>query len=217
MLRAPGLLQILFLTLTWTAYALAGSPPPEDPHLGDPAARLLVRSPFAHGYLHGYEQGFHLGDSDFHVARVRTDNDLLHTGSHDGYRPEIGDHTSFRSGYRDGLLAGYADAIAGRDFRAYGELRELANTAADDGKAPDFDRGFHDGYGAGHKRGVRDDEGDGDFDAETSACPARPAKDGSLPASSQAYCDGYARAYTLGYADGYLTGGPPTEQVAASK
>lgn len=189
----------------------------DEPHLNGPLAKLMQHCPFAHGYLHGYEQGFHLADSDFHLGRSRENKALLQTKPADGYRSSFGDHVSFRRGFREGLLAGYADSMAGRDFRAYRDLSFYQPSAESLRFEDDVDRGYALGYQLGFRNGAQSVNTDSDFDADPEPCPAHSADDGSLPPSSRAYCDGYAKAYAIGYRDAYLAGEESATEIAARK
>ncbi len=199
--RATGYL-LLFLLLLGVAPLWGDS----DECATGPAGELIRQSAFAHGYLHGYEAGFHAGDADFHLARVRSPHERHDIDRPTGYLPEFGSRESFRSGFRQGFLVGYEDSIAGRAFRGFDSLATLAVSQVS--RPRDFDRGFEDGYQAGQRWGSGDLEADSDFDPDKGACPAKPADDGRLPESSQAYCQGYVSAYRLGYTDGYLLASP---------
>jgi hypothetical protein len=188
----------------------------DDPHFDGTMAELLEHCPFAHGYLHGYEDGFHLADADFHLGRSRGSKALLQMRATDGYRSGFGDHASFRNGYRQGLLAGYADSISGRDFRAYVDLRYY-KPGAESLHFPDVDTGYSIGYELGFRKGSQSVSTDADFDAEPAPCPARSSSDGSLPPSSRAFCDGFGNAYAIGYRDAYLSGEELTTAVTARK
>src|SRR3954463_11740886 len=96
-----------------------------DYHVGsDPAQRLFRLSPFAHGYIHGYESGFGMGDEDLQLGRG--DQQIQKTrefrSADRGYRAGFGDRESFRAGFREGLTVGYHDALIGSEFRALAEL-----------------------------------------------------------------------------------------------
>ncbi len=206
----------------WLAIVLAiicvGARAGEDRDLSGPAASLLKSSAFAHGYLHGYEAGFHIGDFDFHVDHIRDDKDLSELNNASGYRASFGSRERFRSGYREGFRAGYADSTGMRDFRAYAMLEQLspATTVA---QPKVFDEGFQDGYLAGRSRGTADLEADGDFDAVAASCPAEAANHAKHADLSDSYCDGYRRAFRIGYTDSYLTPErqPASEEVASGK
>ena len=209
MSRATGSLTIVALLLVLgVAHACVAA----DDCAAGPEADLIRQSPFAHGYLHGYEAGFHAGDADFHLARVRTLREL-ESNRLWGYQPAFGSRESFRDGFREGLVAGYQDSIAGRDFRGFQVLSAVTGSA----HPQDFDRGFADGYKAGHTRGAGDLDADSDFDPGKGTCPAKPAGDGRLPESSAAYCAGYLHAHRLGYTDGYLIALPDGSPVLASR
>ncbi len=211
MSRATGYVAVIGLLLALgAASALAA-----DDCAAGPAAELVRRSTFAHGYLHGYEAGFHAGDVDFHAARVRTPRQLRESDRPVGYLPEFGSRESFRSGFHGGFLAGYEDSIAGRDFRGFHVVAAFADS--DPAFPRDFDLGVADGYKAGQRLGIEDLQADADFNPEQAACPAKPDHDGRLPAYSEAYCSGYVAAYRLGYRDAFVrvSAAPDTSVVAA--
>lgn len=191
--------------LLLVASALPASGAGDDCAAG-PAGAVITRSSFAHGYLHGYEAGFHTGDLDFHLARHRNPRDLREAENVVGYRRDFGARASFSAGFRRGFLAGYEDSVSGRDFRAFTLLAGVS--AADLLRPADFDQGFQDGYKAGDGVGRADLDADSDFDPSRVTCPAKPAGDGRLPPSSQGYCAGYVRAYRLGYTDGFVYTSP---------
>lgn len=213
--RAPVFQKLLIATLAvfWLALPALAE---EEGHLRGPFGEFLAHCPFAHGYLHGYEEGYHLGDGDFHLGRERDSHAVLQQKTTDGYRIAFGDHSSYRYGYREGVKAGYNDSIQGREFRAYDELR-VYQPASEALSFSDVDRGYANGYGLGYRNGLQSVESGGDFDAEPAPCPARPTADGTLPAQSVAYCDGWAKAYAIGYRDAYLSREMTATQVAAKK
>ncbi len=214
MFRARSLCKLLIALLI--VLAIPACYAEDDPHLGGALGDFFAHCPFAHGYVHGYEEGFHIGDADFHLGRERADRAVLQARRNNGYRTTFGNHDSYRFGYREGLLAGYNDSITGREFRAYEELR-TSRPAAQSMTFSELDRGFGIGYSLGHLAGSRSLDSDGDFDAEPAPCPAHAAADGTLPPQSAAYCDGFAKAYVMGYRDAYLTRDEQATQVAAKK
>lgn len=180
--------------VTMGAVLCAGALPAsarDDYHLAaDPARRVYQLSPFAHGYVHGYEDGFYLGDEDLHMARVpRSLQHSKESRRARGYESRFGDKDSYREGYRQGMLVGYQDAISGGEFRAITEIRRLAAMLSEAPAEPlssssaSFDRGFLEGYQAARSRSgdecSRDNNG-------------RPP----------AYCSGYRTGFRLGEADG---------------
>ena len=215
MSRAPVFqtLLIAVLAVFWLAFPASAQ---DDTHLQGEFGEFLTHCAFAHGYLHGYEEGYHLGDGDFHLGRERDSHAVLQQKVSDGYRTAFGDRSSYRFGYREGVTAGYNDSVLNREFRAYAELRAYQPTAQAL-SFPDVDRGFANGYDVGHHNGLQSVESGGDFDAEAAPCPARPTEDGTLPAKSVAYCEGWAKAYAIGYRDAYLSRQEATAQVAAKK
>jgi len=180
------------------AVALAATDP--EAHMNDRAGPLCARSPFAHGYLHGYEDGFHYADLDIHMGRV---NGAPHSrkGGHPEKAVPSADAVSFRSGYAEGYQAGYSDGIGGREFRAIAELRAAAaDLEAEAAVAPaGFDRGFASGYASGRQYTARNDAPINDFTYVLGYCLAS-ATDNPGPG----YCDAYTRGFRLGYNDGAL-------------
>ena len=181
------------------------------PHLASERGSLYQHSAFAHGYIHGYEQGFHLGNQDLQLARNARDinrSDLYREAA-DEYKSGFGARDAFRAGYRDGLVIGYTDATSGHSFRAIDEAR-IASARLD--AAPEasghrsgqtgkqFELGFMHGYRAGTLQGV------GDGRNRTSYRPAQAECSGAgenVPLGRE-YCGGYLRGFTFGYSDGYI-------------
>ena len=187
--RVLGICAFLLFAGAALAQNASGTMPDPDYHVTqDPAQRLFRLSPFAHGYIHGYESGFALGDQD--VQMGRGDQHIERTGEFKdadrGYRREFGDRESFRSGFRDGLVVGYHDAISGGEFRAFAELRRLATGLESSlvGNAVDqtYDGGFLAGYTAA-RQGQLDD----------CRSPNTAAK--------AHFCSGYLDGYDLGHSD----------------
>ncbi len=187
----------------------------KEEHLSDQAGELFLVSPFAHGYIHGYEDGFHNGNIDYQEGRrarpLKEFRDYRFGKS--GYQPAFGGLEPFRNGYKAGFSAGYVDAIAGREFRGVASIRVAGLALPGDAVASltdngGFDRGFADGYAlgliAGNRAGIADEE----FDASSQMCaPGSP----ETRTHSNSYCEGFTRAYALGYQDGYLS--PPAERT----
>ena len=178
-----------------------------DPHMTDAASVLYGRSAFAHGYLHGYEQGFHLADLDIQMGHllpgVQVRRDQHDRDPH--YRPTYGDKTLFVAGFKLGMRAGYSDSIAGIAFRAVSEMRQAATGLSSSGSSKPFDRGVYEGFLNGERQGAGDPHVIADFASVTTSCLAqRPGKQ----EDSQQYCDGYTRGFQLGYSDGRAERGP---------
>ncbi len=204
------LLSLLVLLIPAAVLAQA-----RDEHLADPAGELFLVSPFAHGYIHGYQDGFHNGNIDYQEARKpRPLKDFReYRLAKAGYEERFGDVRAFRSGYRDGFLAGYSDGVAGREFRGMAAIRVAAEALPGDAIADitgkgGFDQGFGDGYELGLIAGRRAGAADDDFDATNRMCAPDSPETRAHPPS---YCEGFTRAYALGYRDGYLT--PPMERT----
>ena len=165
----------------------------------DAAGTLYQRSAFAHGYLHGYEEGFHLADLDIQLGHflpgVKAHRDVrpdLH------YRSAYGDKALFSAGFKLGMRAGYADSVGGKEFRAISGLRTAADGLAAGTASKHFDRAFYEGFLSGQRQGSTDPHVVTDFAPIGSTCLQQNAKAGD----HEQYCDGYARGFQLGYGDG---------------
>jgi len=123
--RARSVVLLLMLA-TSIAYSQKNTNP-DDAFIPDPALRDYVdKTPYQHGSLHGYEDGYKTGDIDFHLQRPEPDFRKVKE-----YRAETrgyvdGDKEQFRTGYRDGYQLGYQDAKEGRPFIALERLQAAA-------------------------------------------------------------------------------------------
>jgi hypothetical protein len=179
------------------------------PHLDSERAALYQRSSFAHGYIHGYEQGFHIGNQDLQLARASRDLTKTETYRKAGeeYRPDFGKRDAFRIGYRNGMVVGYTDAMNGHSFRAIDEARIAAARLENEGVAPygaaaqnhHFELGFMDGYTAGTLQGVGDGRNRANYQPAQADCGI-----GRGQTLGETYCTGYLRGFSFGYSDGYI-------------
>lgn len=211
LIRAARLSGPAILVLAVAAFTFSSDNPPDWHVTSTPASAICLKSAFVHGYMHGYEQGFHAADLDLQMGRdARDPVKLKEYRDVAGYRNEFGDKHSFAAGYREGVRVGYADAFAGRHFRAVNGLRTAAlGLPQAAGIQPNklFDQGFATGYGAGRQQGLRDGRAGVDFQNVGVTChggkfhPFRRTDD---------YCAGYGRGYGVGYADGYINQAPST-------
>ena len=185
--------RALLLLLGLVATAAAGAK--EKPfcpnwHLGDAAPPIAHRSDFTHGYLHGYEAGFHMGDQDVHIGRDMGDAQGAFKRMPDGKKMRRSG--KFRNGFEEGFRAGYGDAFSGRRFRAIDTLRAIASPAViTDRNRAAFDSGMVNGYAmavAGEQNRLQ---------AHMDRCES------SVPGGGKdaAYCDGLRRGAKLGGAD----------------
>ena len=195
---------LLAAALLATAAVASAQKEAPDPHYAASRTSAIThKSAFVHGYLHGYEAGFHLADLDIQMglgvlgilkrkeARVVA-----------GYRREFGNKHSFESGYREGVSVGYGDGISGRAFRAVSELDAIgtgAMVAMDDLPDASFDSGFAAGYKLGQRQGLQDGRREETFTSPLPACPPQPAE---VP-NQQTFCTAYIGGYRVGYADGF--------------
>jgi hypothetical protein len=153
--RLKLLLGILFTALTLCALGVAQELSKQifdgERHTtSDPGSALYLRSAFAHGFIHGYEQGFHLADLDYHLGRTdRRLDDLHQYRNAAGFHPSFGDKKIFQRGYHEGFLQGYDDSIHSRHFRV-----EIAGEVVADGlkhfagSSQELDAGFAAGFAA---------------------------------------------------------------------
>ena len=202
-MEAAGAYVRSFLRLAVLSSILAGvsllGQSGTDPHMTDAAAALYQRSAFAHGYLHGYEQGFHIGDVDIQMGHFLPGVKARHDERPDGhYNATFGDKALFNEGFRLGLRSGYADSIGGHEFRAISELRKAADGLALDAASRPFDRAFYEGFVSGQRQGATDPHVLTDFAGVGNTCLQARANAGD----HEQYCDGYLRGFQLGYGDG---------------
>ncbi|MGZ4831389.1 MAG: hypothetical protein ACXVZQ_00585 [Terriglobales bacterium] len=196
------MLRSALLVTALLAAGLATAAESADPHYSCPRTGAIARrSAFVHGYLHGYEQGFHLADVDIQLGRSARDiRRAKEAKESEGYRHVFGDKHSFQAGFREGLRVGYADGCAGRAFRAVDQVESLfladtGNPSAD----PVFDRGFSMGYFSGQQRGLEDGRSDVSFSALLPQCPPAPSRG----IDRQSFCTAYVGGYRVGYSDGF--------------
>jgi len=156
---------------------------------------LFLDSAFAHGYRHGYDQGFHAADIDIHMGRLAqaiTKRDLRL--SRREYNSSFGNRTHFEQGYQAGFFAGYDDAFAGRDYRA-SERAKFAASGLLDALPPSrrqyFDDGFASGYASAHVKSVASEGMTLDYVEQY----CREKLLGSHPAE---YCSGFSRGFIFG-------------------
>ncbi len=191
---------LLVFTLLAAGFALAQNSP--DHHYSASRTQDITRkSVFVHGYLHGYEEGFHLADMDIQLGRGSRVIDKCHEARKaEGYRREFGDKQFFQRGFREGLRVGYADGMAGRAFRAFQQIDSIAVTSPEAGSDPVFDRGFSLGYAAGQRQGLLDGRRDSTYTPPLPACPYASAQHDR----AQNFCGAYVGGYRVGYSDGFV-------------
>jgi hypothetical protein len=191
------------LLATLLAATFAGAQTNPDSHYLAPRTQAMARqSVFVHGYLHGYEEGFHLADLDIQMGRgVRDINRCKDARQADGYRHEFGDKHFFQVGYREGLRVGYGDGAAGRAFRAVDEIEAISTASLDGVTSPGrvFDQGFSLGYSTGQRQGVEDGRRDSSFTPPLPACPPQSPRS----ADAGTFCSAYVGGYRVGYSDGF--------------
>ena len=180
-----GASRITILTFVLAVSAVCAGQTPADHHVSaDPAQRLFRASPFAHGYIHGYEAGFSMGTEDVQMGRGAQEvrKSAEYQSASEGYAAAFGSRESFRAGFRAGLAIGYRDAFSGKEFRALGELRRLA-TGVEGEAAVDrlYDGGFFAGY-----RAARQEAAD--------QCQ-------KAAAGRERFCSGFLDGYQLGESD----------------
>ncbi len=187
----------------------------------DPASTLYKRSAFAHGYIHGYEMGFHTGNFDYQMSREARDPKKLRDfkRAKEFFSPQYGTRDQFVRGYQEGFGVGYSDSYTGKEFRAARESRALAWSLREtlpgephpDGN---FDEAFSKGYKQGVTNGLQQARLDQSFSPETSGCDA---KDEVKNDPTNPYCRAYALGYQWGYSDGYNNQRTPDREVRTAK
>lgn len=204
MIRPSGITVFCLALLLFPAIGFADDANAEEVHMADPnAAALYSASIFLHGYIHGYEQGFHNADVDIHMAHgfrdVSTMSDYKKTA---GYRPAFGEKGVFERGFRQGFRVGYTDGMSGRSLRAVGMLRMAATgLSLDPRKIASFEVGVEEGYQTGQTAGLHDGRTAASFRNPIPGCT--PLDANASEAKDAAYCDGFRRAFSIGYSDGY--------------
>jgi len=123
-----------------------------DRHVqANPAGALLLNSSFAHGFRHGYDEGFRVGDLDIQMGRslrLATTQGQFRQAGHE-YKSAFGNKQSFQHGYEAGFKDGYSDAMSGLAYRASERARTAAVGLSDalaPSRRPYFDEGFTSGY-----------------------------------------------------------------------
>lgn len=209
-IRVLAIVSSLFVSF---AFATAQS---SDWHLSNEGARaFFLRSPFAHGYMHGYESGFHHGDLDLQMGRAFQEiKKQTSFKKMEGYHGEFGDRRSFEEGYRKGYTVGYTDSYSGRSFRAIQLVQQAKSDNLSDGSAvPDsqFNSAFVSGYAIGQKTGLQD----GRAAAAVAALNSIDCGSGAPAAGDD--CSAYRGGYRLGYSDGYVNQHRELGEIFASK
>jgi hypothetical protein len=183
--------QVLFAAFVVSLLAPVAVAQRADRHvLSDDAQSLYRHSAYAHGYIHGYEEGFHCANLDWHMGRTRRDvGKELRVHKIDrrniAYRPEYGDKKMFMKGYEQGYDEAYDDVFSGRSFRAVNEARAAAaGLTASHTPSRTFDDGFVAGISAARESQAAELR---DLAAGTQWCIQ------NVHTASGDYCDGYAR------------------------
>lgn len=206
-IRPSGITVFCLALLLFPTISFAEDAKADEAHMADPhAAVLYSASIFLHGYIHGYEQGFHNADVDIHMAHgFRDVNTMSDYKKVVGYRPSFGEKGAFERGFRQGFRVGYTDGMSGRSLRAVGMLRLAASgfspNSLDPRKSASFELGVEEGYQNGQSAGLHDGRTAASF---RNPIPGCTALDANAPAAKDAaYCDGFRRAFSIGYSDGY--------------
>lgn len=174
-----------------------------DIHISaDPATGLYQRSSWAHGYIHGYEMGFHNGDLDLHLGRGWRETKQMKDSKKMQYRNEYGDRKVFEKGFKAGFDVGYADALTGKEFRAAKLARETAaklGGGIEPHQQKELDWALSSGYLKGRDAGLNDGRLKSAYSPEKGACAEQKA------------CDSFLLGYRWGYSDGYQNQRQPDE------
>src|SRR5215472_11973335 len=180
----------------------------QETHLSElGSVAIFSRSAFAHGYRHGYAEGYHLGNIDANFAHLaRTKKSQFH-GLRLGYSAEFGSKKSFEEGFQSGVLAGYGDGYAGRNFRAVDSMRIIATSldeaeaSAGQEKGRSFDQGVASGYRDGLRQKEPADPPRESLDFHNVGCVQRASEEQRDPSGQGSYCEGYRRGFVLGHGD----------------
>ena len=184
MLRTPfSKILLVALLVAAPALLLAGQGKDDAHWNGDSAAPLYHVSVFAHGFIHGYEDGFRIADEIYQLgmapASFNSYPQYKDATSH--YDSSFGPKDRFKAGYREGFRAGYGDSIQNRRFRAVDAAR--ASAAGISGNVGSyFDLGFEGGFRAAAAA-----------DAEDAVLPCDAQTANNQRMIKAGYCDGFAR------------------------
>jgi hypothetical protein len=193
----PGFAQDRFASLPLSSSAshtqwAAGN----ERHLqANASGALLMNSAFAHGYRHGYDEGFHTGDLDIHMGRpaqVNAKPSRLRRQDRE-FNSAFGSKQSFQQGYAAGFNGGYSDAMAGLDYRASERIHAAAAGMIDalpQSRREYFDQGFIAGYSSAHSTEAPSATMNSDYIEQY--CRTLP---GNHPIE---YCSGFGRGYIFG-------------------
>jgi hypothetical protein len=178
-------------------------------HLQDSSTgALLADSAFAHGYRHGYDEGFHIADLDIHMGRSARSVAALKEARQAGrdYNNAFGSKELFDEGYQAGFHTGYSDAIAGFEYRAVKRTREAAEglTILPPSRREFFDKGFAGGYKSAQTH-------DAPVSGVTSAYLEQYCDKTLSRSHPLEYCSGFSRGYVLG-----MFNAPPSPGKVAS-
>jgi hypothetical protein len=182
-----------------------------DYHLdADPARALYRSSVWAHGYIHGYESGFHYGNFDLQITGSARGEKQMKTcrNSRHHYQKSFGSRSSFEAGFAEGFKAGYADGVTGETFRAAEQARSLVPNDQQQFAQRPVDEGISNGYLQGRTEGLSDARLDAAFTPGKALCPARADQ-------APGYCDFYALGFRWGYNDGYHNQRPDQQTSSA--
>jgi hypothetical protein len=183
--RAP---KILFSALVFAISTLCLAQQPDYHVTQDSNREIYKRSAFVHGHRHGYEEGFHAGDEDYHLRRPGF---LLQKGIRTkGYLSGFGDRKFYNSGFEIGYRAGYADSFSGHAFRTWNY--QLVG-GGEKSESAELDPGFVEGYRAGfiNSNSIADEPGI----AESAAWRCQQER------HALNYCSAYGAGYVLGKTD----------------
>lgn len=176
--------KVLVIALLITAPALLYARQGDDAHWnGDSAAPLYHLSVFAHGFIHGYEDGFRIADAVYQLGMPAASLDSYpqYKTATSHYDNSYGPKDHFKTGYREGFRAGYGDSLQNRRFRAVDAARDsAAGLSLSPGSA--FDAGFEGGFRAASVAAVED---------AVLPCDAQAANNQRIVKAG--YCEGFAR------------------------
>jgi hypothetical protein len=212
-LALPALAQSSsqFSSLTLSGVSNSRWPVAGERHLQDSAAgALLADSAFAHGYRHGYDEGFHVGDLDIHMGRSAQVSAGLKESRQSArdYNGAFGSKKLFDEGYQAGFHSGYSDAMAGFEYRAGKRTREAAEglTVLPPSQRKLFDEGFAGGYKSAQAH-------DAPISGVTSAYVEQYCDKTLSRSHSLEYCSGFSRGYVLGM----FSAPPSADTIAGSQ
>ena len=189
-MRTPfSKILLVALLVAAPALLLAGQGKDDAHWNGDSAAPLYHVSVFAHGFIHGYEDGFRIADEIYQLgmAPVSFNSYPQYKDATSHYDSSFGPKDRFKAGYREGFMTAYREGF-GPNAPRYG-------AAYREGQA----RGLSEGREAGREDAQRNHW---DLEGQRELVLADSGYRQELGSRSE-YEEGYRAGFRQGYSEGF--------------